>query len=600
MKASAKGLPRPGGFLWRLYGTYVGVVLLSSTVVALLVFQYFAGNARSTMRQHMAQMADLLASLQAANPRELWSPVAQNRVDELARNSAAEIDIALADGSVVASSRGGDLATIASLDLPEFVQARRSGYGEVSRYEEGEDFETVHIVTPIVIRSDTIGYVRVSRSMDHLREEFRRLGAQIALGATVAAGLSMFWGIYFGRFVTRPLNAIKEGCLRISRGDRSLPIDLQRTDEFGVVADTVDDMARSLTREMKQTEQQKNRSELVLRLLHDAVIAIDREGKVAFMNDAAAVYCRCGRPSSCLGRLYSEAVTVEAISEMIGSYGPDDGEFERSIRWREGSGQWNYASVYLSPLKAEEHDLKGVLVVVRDTTERRRFECLRRDFASNVSHELKTPITAIGTLIEALLGGASKDSSLLASFLDRIRLQNDRMRRLVEELLAISKLESGKGMLELKRCDAREAIFSARDTFPSMAAYRGVRFGIHVPEEPLFVNGDLRALEVMANSLVDNALKFTPAGGEIDLSLRTEGLNLCIEVKDTGSGIPREHQERIFERFYRIDSSRTRGRGGSGLGLAIVKHMAIAHGGQVSLDSEEGKGSRFVVTLPLA
>lgn len=598
MRRAAGGARWPRRFFWKLYGTYVGVVVLSAAAVAALVFEFFADSAQASMREQMSQLAALLASLEAANPRELWTPIAQNRVEELARSSGAQIDIVLADGSVAATSRERFADASGALALPEFLQARESGGGEAIRVEDGR--ETLHIVQAMAIRHEKIGYVRVSRPMDHLGAEFRRLASGIAAGAAVAAALSLVGGIWFGRTVTRPLQRIEQGCLRIAAGERGERIGLRRADEFGVVARTVDDMAESLTRQMRQVEQQKNRSELLLRLLHDAVIAIDGEGRVAFMNAAAEAYCRCGDVASCLGKPFREALAVAPLLRMVEERAPGAGDEERAFQWQDRSGQRRYASARVSPLRESEHDLAGLLVVARDTTESRLFENLRRDFASNVSHELKTPVTAIATLIEALVDGAARNPELRASFLDRIRLQNQRMKRLVDELLAISRLESGKGMLELRRCDAREAIRSAGETFPPMAAYRGVAFSVESPDAPIFVNGDLRALEVMVNSLVDNALKFTPQGGRIGLTLSSARGVAEVQVRDTGCGIPAAHRERVFERFYRIDASRARDRGGSGLGLAIVKHMAIAHGGDVRLESREGEGSCFTVTLPLA
>lgn len=592
---------RRGGFFWKLYGTYVGVVIVSTTLIAILVFQFFASNVRSNVKQRISDLAGLLASLEAANPQELWTPIIQNRVDELARDSLSQIDVVLANGKHVASSRREEAKIGAELlKLPEFRAAIRTGAGEEARLEDGNDFDTLHVVKAIIIRSEHIGYVRVSKDLGVLIPEFRRLGKQIALGTLLAAGLSIVGGIYFGKTVTRPLREIEQGCIRILEGDLSIPIALKRKDEFGVVAESVDRMADSLSQQLRKIEQQKNRLELVLRMLQDGVIALDGQGRVVLMNAPAEVYCLCGSAKNCIGERFKDAIVVEPIAALVEKYQSGDGERERCIQWKAGDQEARYLSVYISPFDTETHDSDGMLVVIRDITERRRFEALRRDFASNVSHELKTPITAIATLIEALQGGAAGEPELLNNFLDRICTQNQRLKRLVEELLAISKLESGKGALNLKRCDLRALLGIVGETFQPMAKLRGVQFELSSPEDPVYVNGDLSALEVAANSLVDNAFKFTPVGGTISVRIQSNRGFACIEVSDTGCGIPKEHQDRVFERFYRIEASRARGSGGSGLGLAIVKHMAMAHGGEVRLHSEEDKGSRFEIVLPLS
>lgn len=594
------GVPRPGGFFWKLYGTYVAVVLVSSLVLAFLVFEFFAANARANLRSKTGQLAELLAALEAANPMELWTPIAQNRVEELARSSEADIDIVLADGEVVASSRRASALGAGLLDLPEFAMAVSTGEGELFRKGREDRFETLHVVRSISIRSESIGYVRASVSLRVLTDEFQRLGSKIAMGGVVAAGLSLVGGIVFARTVTRPLELIEQGCLRIVNGDRSQPIALNRADEFGVVAKTVNAMAQSLTCQMRRLEQQKRRSELVLSLLNEAVIAIDGSGRIAFMNKAASLYCRCGSVNSCMGLAHTEAIVVPGLLDLVSRYGSCGCEKELELHWTDPSGERRFGSVYIAPLDAEEHELLGTLVVVRDTTERKRFDLLRRDFASNVSHELKTPITAIATLIEALNDGAAADAELRESFLERIGLQNQRMKRLVDELLAISKLESGESVLQLRRCDLREVFRAARETFQPVALFRGLQLKVAEPDGPVWVMGDLRGLEVMLNSLIDNAIKYTGKVGRIDVDCVVDKEDARIRVTDTGCGIAKEHQVRVFERFYRADASRARERGGSGLGLAIVKHMAHAHHGEVKLESEEGEGCRFTVSLPLA
>lgn len=590
-----------GGFFWKLYGTYVGVVVISSALVATLVFQFFVANARSSMTQRISELAGLLASLEASNPQELWTPIAQNRVDELAKNSESQIEIFLANGKRVASSDASMTAPAEQLfEESEFAEAIRTGAGQAFRRNASDGFDTLHVVRAIMIRSEHIGYVRVSKSLSVLMPEYPRLGGQIALGTLIAAGISMLGGIAFGKSVTRPLREIEQGCIRILDGELSVPIALSRRDEFGLVADSVDRMAESLTRQLRQIERQKNRLELVLRLLHDGVVALDGEGRVVFMNAAAENYCRRGDAEQCIGEHYQDAIAIEAITSLIEKRGRGEAEKEVGIHWQVEGQEKRYASVYVSPFDTDTHDMEGVLVVIRDVTERRRFDVLRRDFASNVSHELKTPITAIATLIEALQAGAASEPELLGGFLGRIQTQNQRLKRLVDELLAISKLESGKGTLRPIRYDLRETIDTVKETFLPMGKVRNVVFEVSSSDDPVMVNGDHAALEVAINSLVDNAFKFTPQGGRISLSVWVSQSSVGIVVSDTGCGIPAEHQERVFERFYRIEVSRARGHGGSGLGLAIVKHMAIAHGGEVRLESEEDRGSRFELILPLA
>lgn len=584
-------------FFWKLYGTYVVVVVLCAVLVAVLVNRFYIDRAYSNLNASMELAAEMLASLEAANPSELWTPIVKGRVDELTRNTGMDFDVILADGRAVASSRTNELDGPAMLRLPEFAEAAQVGMGSARRGIEAD--ERLYLVRPIKVRSESIGYVRVSAQVEPLRAESTSLTMKIAWGASAAAAISLVLGIYFTRTVTRPLNRIKSGCLAISQGELDCRIELPRRDEFGIVAATVDKMADSLSKQVQSMQQQRNRLQLVLRLLNEAVIAIEANGTIAFCNLSAQRYCARPR-AECVGLRFDAVLQPDRLRDAIARGLAGQAEVEQEISWEADGGREEFVSLYLAPMSSEQHDILGMLAVVRDISEGKRFEALRRDFASNVSHELKTPITAISTLLDALEQGAKNDPHARDAFLDRVRLQSQRMHRLVEELLALSKLESGQGLLDLREFDARRAFTLAIDTFKPMADFREVRFKCQLPAAPVMVKGDIRAVEVMINSLIDNALKFTPPHGLIEANLSQRDGVACIEVIDTGTGIARRHLERVFERFYRTDASRARDRGGSGLGLAIVKHLSSAHGGTVSAHSVEGKGSRFTVSLPLA
>jgi two-component system phosphate regulon sensor histidine kinase PhoR len=257
--------------------------------------------------------------------------------------------------------------------------------------------------------------------------------------------------------------------------------------------------------------------------------------------------------------------------------------------------------LWASPLKDREGAVAGSLVVLHDVTQLRKLESLRRDFVANVSHELKTPLTAIRGLVETLLDDPAMESETRRHFLERVRAQAGRLGQLVNDLLTLARVESAEGLPQRERVDVRVVLQECAARFEPLCAAKDLRLVRDLGTRSLIVLGDEECLRQIADNLLDNALKYTPAGGRVHLRARASEAtpDVVVEVEDSGIGIPSDQLERIFERFYRVDKARSRELGGTGLGLSIVKNMAQALGGSVSVESALGRGSTFRVTLPL-
>ncbi len=240
----------------------------------------------------------------------------------------------------------------------------------------------------------------------------------------------------------------------------------------------------------------------------------------------------------------------------------------------------------------------GFVLLVRDVTHERRAEAVRRDFVANVSHELRTPLASLRAMAETLRDGGLQDRALAERFVDQILQEVDRMSRLVADLLDLSSLEAGVVRLRQEELEAGELVEAVAQRFRELASRKGVRLVVRRQEAR--VRGDPDRLEQAVGNLVANAVQYTPAGGRVEVGVEVHGDEVQVVVQDTGPGIPPEHLPRVFERFYRVDPSRSRAEGGTGLGLAIVKHVALAHGGRVEAGNRPGGGARFVLALPRA
>jgi two-component system, OmpR family, phosphate regulon sensor histidine kinase PhoR len=252
-----------------------------------------------------------------------------------------------------------------------------------------------------------------------------------------------------------------------------------------------------------------------------------------------------------------------------------------------------------SPLKNANGERVGAVIVLHDVSDLRQLEGVRRDFVANISHELKTPLAAIRGLVETLIDDEDMDPATHQRFIEKIHDQSMRLSNLVSDLLTLSRLEADQGGIQFEGVDVREAVAESYRAQVHVAESKKVDIAARVSDSPVVVEGDPEALRELVDNLLSNAIKFTPEGGHVDLRLGVEGPNAVLTVEDTGIGIAPEDQGRIFERFYRVDKARSRQLGGTGLGLSIVKHVALAHGGNVSLKSAPGRGSTFRVQIPL-
>jgi two-component system phosphate regulon sensor histidine kinase PhoR len=386
----------------------------------------------------------------------------------------------------------------------------------------------------------------------------------------------------------RRIDELTAGARRLAAGDVSARVDLG-DDEYAAIATALNAAAESFGRVIDSLTRERAQLEALLNASSDATVAVDTGGGVVYLNDAA----RRLFPSSgdALDRPFIEAVRDHDLNDLVlaaarrGERSVRVVAYGQAQRWLqatavpiEGAGKW------------------AALAVFHDLTEVRRMEGMRRDFISNVSHELRTPLAGIRAAAETLQEGALDDHDAAHEFLGHIQRETDRMTQLVEELLELSRIESGAAPMHFAQIDASALITDTVRRFARQAERAGLRLEARTPAGPLPIIGDAERLERALGNLVANALKFTPAGGAVTLSAEATNHEIAISVSDTGIGIEPDQQSRVFERFYKAD--RGRGGAGIGLGLAIVKHIILAHEGTVAVESRAGRGSTFTMRLP--
>lgn len=423
----------------------------------------------------------------------------------------------------------------------------------------------------------------------------RVLGGAAVAGIVATAGIA--WAV--ADRTTRPLRAVGEAADRITAGEPTNRILPYRRDEVGDLILSFNRMVDSQRDQIERLSEEHQQFGIVLDQMADGVLITDNLSYVTLINPAACRMLRTEEEEA-LGRSFAAVVRQHQLIELWQRCRLQDAEQVEAVE----IGQDLFLQVVVTPF--DQKGASGYLIILQDLTQVRRLQTMRRDFISNLSHELRSPLASLRAVVETLQDGALDDPPAAVRFLDRAEREVDTMTQMVEELTELSQIESGQIRLRLAPVTIQEIAHVPLERSREQAERAGLELLVAIPDglPPVLVDSE-RIQQVITN-LLHNAIKFTPAGGTVTLeaSVAESGnsmpYELTVAVRDTGAGIPKQDLSRIFERFYKSDRARTRGRGGTGLGLAIARHIVQSHGGRLWVRSKEGKGSTFYFTLPLA
>lgn len=427
-----------------------------------------------------------------------------------------------------------------------------------------------------------------------------RVGAVLVWTVALLAGVGV--GLAAGRLAKRARRLLARAS---TLGSTAQAGDAGRGDEFARLEACLDENEASFVEQVEQLKAERNRLTAVLGGMVEGVLAIDRDRQVLHLNAVAANWFGRPGPELAVGRPIYELSRQPEIAGALIEAMEKRKQVSRTfalVRLAGEDGGPNRFELNASPLLSSRRDgelVEGAVAVIHDITELERLESVRRDFVSNVSHELKTPLTAIHGYVETLLEADPIDGPTRGRFLRKIRRQSNRLGALVSDLLTLSRIESSTEPPE-EVLDLRSAAGEVLNLLGPASEERGLELVAEFPDEAVEVMGEEEAIRQALSNLVDNAVKYSSAGGRVLVRLQAENGRAVLEVEDRGPGIAGEHLDRIFERFYRVDRARSRQLGGTGLGLAIVKNVARRHGGGVEVESERGRGSTFRLWLPAA
>ncbi|HET9574815.1 MAG TPA: ATP-binding protein, partial [Nitrospira sp.] len=521
----------------------------------------------------------------------------------------ARVTLVDSTGQVLADSavQDRDLAGIENhRTRPEIEQAVATGSGTDIRASHTTGDRTLYRA----VRLDEPGttssplYLRLGLPMTALEQELTKLKRNLSLAFGSAFLIAVGLSVWLARGLTKPLSDMATAARQLAAGNHSVRIQTSSRDEVGLLADTLNHMTNELRSKIEELSEDRAQLLAMLTSMVEGVMVLDYKGRILQVNPALERMFGVTRAEA-RGRQSSEVFGHPKLNALVSTVlAQRTGQEDEIILTPSG----RCLDVEASVAGGEQDNEACAVLVFHDITELRRLENIRKDFVANVSHELRTPLTSIKGYVEALLDGGRDDPETSVRFLDIILKQSDRLNLILEDLLQLSKIESGQVQFKQEPLHIGSVVERTIAMVKPLADKKQHRLSSQIAADLPLISGDQeRLVQVLAN-LVDNAIKYTPEGGLITVAARRipvakdtadeqrDGIELT--VTDTGIGIPERDRPRVFERFYRVDKARSRELGGTGLGLAIVKHIVEGHGGQVWVEGNVPTGSRFVVRLP--
>lgn len=448
--------------------------------------------------------------------------------------------------------------------------------------------------------NNVVGVVYMRANLEGVYSTINSISLIYLSAALITIVLGLGLAVLISREITRPIEEMRKQTLRIARGDFSGQVKVMGNDELGQLAGAVNNLSVRVEESQESSDAERRRLDSVLSHMSDGVLATDRRGNLTIVNNTALQFLNIADEEQVLGKSILDVLKIRrqfSIRHLV------DEDQDQVIL--DNLNEDLILSAYFSPIKRESGFVSGLVCVLHDVTSQQKEERERKEFVSNVSHELRTPLTSVKSYVEALSGGAINDPELAPRFLGVVSDETERMIRMINDLLSLSRMDSGTAKLNLEYVNINELFNYILNRFdmiikneaadPSQKKYTIVRY---FTKKDLWVEIDTDKFTQVVDNIMNNAVKYSPDGGVITAHLLETHNHVILSISDQGLGIPRKDLGHIFDRFFRVDKARSRKQGGTGLGLAISKEVVNLLGGQIWVDSVEGKGSTFYISLP--
>lgn len=580
---------------WQLYPSY----LLITLAVVVAVTWYASSSLRNFYLSQVA--ADLEARARLAKtqivPYLTGPPELVDRLSkQLGRESTTRVTVILPTGLVIGDSEEDPHVMENHANRPEIAEAFLGEVGMSTRYSRTLGRMLMYVAIPVLADGKVTAVVRASIPVTAVDAVLAEITKKIVIVAAIIAALAALVGLAVSRKLSRPLEELRFAAQRFAGGELDRRVSVSGSEETASLGTAMNLMAVQLDDRIRTVTSQRNLQEAILSSMSEGVIAVDTDQRIIDLNSAAADMIGV-QGMEARGKTIQEVMRSSELRRLVSDALSGSGSVEGDIVFHHDREK--YVQGHGTVLRDASGNDIGVLIVLNDITRLKRLENVRRDFVANVSHELKTPITSIKGFVETLQDSSFENLDEVRRFLDIISSHTDRLDSIIEDLLSLSRLEQTSDNADLQRelVPLRDILNAGARACELQSSSRGIRIVVDCNDDiECSVNRAL--IEQAVVNLIDNAIKYSKDDTEVKVSGEESDAEVTITVRDRGMGIAKEHLPRIFERFYRVDRGRSRKLGSTGLGLAITKHIALVHGGRVSVDSTPGQGSTFSIYLP--
>ncbi|WP_279074575.1 cell wall metabolism sensor histidine kinase WalK [Ligilactobacillus animalis] len=532
----------------------------------------------------------------------------KNILDDINNNNISDIQVVDAKGVIRGENNVNNRSMIGQKATNSSIkQVLYSGRNfSQTMYNERDNRRYYIAITPLFNTSGNnntvVGAVYVRANLESVYDSVNDVIVIFATAALIATGIGLALAILVSSAITRPIDEMKKQTARIARGDYSGQVQVYGRDELGQLAQAVNNLSARVEEAQEVTESERRRLDLILSHMSDGVIATDRGGKITIINDMACEALEV-EPDEVRNKSILDILNIRdkyTIRELL--------ENQNEIILDElDTNRDQILNANFSLIQRRSGIIIGIVCVLHDITEQQRIDRERRQFVSNVSHELRTPLTSMRSYIEALNEGAWQDPEIAPAFLKVTQEETDRMIRMINDLLSLSRMDLGKVELDLELVNLNELfnyilnrfdMMLEKDNNDTREVTKNYTIKRDFTDKTLWVEVDTDKIIQVVDNIMNNAIKYSPDGGVITCRLLETHNHVIMSISDQGLGMPKKELAHIFERFYRVDKARSRAQGGTGLGLAISKEVIELHHGRIWVDSTEGKGSTFYISLP--
>jgi len=583
--------------IWQLYPSYLVVVFISLLIVSIYTSNYIQQFFLNNMEKDLMIRSQLIKY----QIMQYMNPLDTERIDQFCKivgaSAETRITVILPDGIVIGDSKEDPAKMENHKNRPEILTALEGKSGSSTRKSSTLRMQMMYVSLPLFLDNRVVSVVRVSIPITSIISTIEVVQSRVMLVGFFIAVLASVISLFMSRRISRPIEEMRKGAMKFAQGELSHRLHEPSILELANLASVMNRTAFELEDRIATVKNQRNEYEAVLSSMTEGVVGVDRDQRIITINKAALSMLDADLATMPRGSIY-EVSRNSHLNKLIETAIETGERRQEDVSFFQ-NGNERILNIKCTVLKNPEDVNIGVLIVLNDVTQLRRLENMRRDFAANVSHEIKTPLTAIKGFVETLRFGGLESAEDSERFLTIIDKHVDRLTAIIDDLMHLSRIERKDEIQQIDRKTHKieDLIQSSIQHCRGIANERNINI-TYTCAQDLTAQIDRTMMEQAVVNLLENAIKYSEKESDVEMEAELAGDKILIHIQDHGIGIEEKHHARLFERFYRVDKARSRKLGGTGLGLAIVKHIVLSHGGDVSVQSKPGQGSRFTISIP--